>query len=442
VGENTLSNFGKLVEEAQASKAPMQRIADEISAYFVPVVIIISIVVFFIWYALAATERIHTSMEPLPFALQFGLSLLVISCPCAFGLAVPTAIMVGTSVGARLGILFKSGPILEMCHQVNTVVFDKTGTLTHGKLKVTEYQISDKYSEHQFFYYVGSAELGSEHILGTALSTYAQEYRLCALVQPNHFQATPGKGLECAVDGKDVLIGNLGWLQDHGMSVSEDVTIEVQALERKGRTVVHVAIDREFVGIVALADILKPEAKLVVSELEKMGVEVWMVSGDNQKTAEAIAQELGITKVMGGVLPNEKVDKIKELQSHNKVVAMVGDGINDSPALAQANVGIAVGAGTDIALSAADVVLVKNDLCDVLITLDLSKKIFSRIRCNFAWAFCYNLLGVPLAAGVFYVFANIAIPPAIAGLSEILSSVPVVVFSLLLQRYVPPQWRY
>lgn len=442
--ESTLASISRLVEQAQNSKAEIQRTADRIASYFVPAIVVVAILVFTVWISISATGSVDTKdTRPLPFSLRFALAVLVVSCPCAFGLAVPTAIMVGTSVGAKLGVLFKSGPILETCHNINTVIFDKTGTLTVGRPTVTSCEVfTENLSRREFLSIVGSAELGSEHVLGKAIATYAREER-CELLNPSSYQAAPGKGLVCVVGKRSICIGTRQWLfETASVSVPDRAADRIMALEQEGNTVVCVAIDTDFAGIVALADTPRAEARFVVDRLQRMGVEVWMLSGDNSRTVNAVAARLGVGHVMGEVLPSEKASKVRQLQEQGKIVAMVGDGVNDSPALAQANVGIAIGAGTDIALEAADVVLVKNDLRDILVALHLSKKIFTRITINFAWACLYNLIAIPVAAGVLYPKWKLSLPPAVAGLSEILSSVPVVLLSLHLQWYTIPEWVY
>ncbi len=439
--ESTLAAIGRLVEEAQVSKPSVQRVADRIAALFVPFILLLTILIFALWISLAASGIVDADGNAVSFALRFAIAVLVISCPCAIGLAVPTAVMVGTGVAAQHGILFKSGPILETCHNVRVVVFDKTGTLTHGKPVVTEFRLLETENEDSddILFLIGSAERSSEHVLGRAIYEFAKEQCTRPLNEPENFQATPGKGLACIVAGRNVCVGNRMWMQEQGVSIpslDEDVA---GWMESRGQTVVWAATDSRLVALIALADTPKPESAAVVHELQQKGVNVWLLSGDNPRTVEAVASGLGILHAAGGLLPEDKVEKIRELQSNGQVVAMVGDGINDSPALAQANVGIAVGAGTDIALEAADVILVKNDLKSVLIALDISRTTFRRISLNFAWAFLYNVLGIPLAAGILYPFTSFVLPPALAGLSELLSSLPVVIFSLLLHLYRVPR---
>jgi Cu+-exporting ATPase len=435
--ENTLSAIDKLIHESQTSKVPIQRVADTVSAYFVPIIMIISILAFILWLSLVYGKVLKTDVHPVTFALQFALAILVISCPCAISLAAPTAVMVGIGVGAKFGVLFKSGAVIETCHKVNSIIFDKTGTLTNGKPVVTDCIIIDnKFDMKTLLGFIGSAELGSEHVLGKAIVEHAQNQGV-NIEQPINFTAEPGKGLTCSVQNNDVLAGNSIWMQENSVPVLSNVEYQIAQLEREGKTVISVAINGALAGIIALADTPKEEAELVVQELKRRGIEVWVVSGDNQTTTECIAAQIGIDNVMGGVLPADKAAKVRELQRNNKIVAMVGDGINDSPSLAQANVGIAIGAGSDIALETADIILVKSDLRDVLVAVDLSQTTFRRIKMNFVWAFLYNAIGIPLAAGALYPALKITIPPALAGLSEIFSSLPVVLFSLLLKTYRP-----
>ncbi len=432
----TLATINRLVEEAQGSKPNIQRIADRIAAYFIPIILLLSLTVFVLWCILAATDAVDTGgLFVVPFGLQFGITVLVVSCPCAIGLAAPTAIMVGTGLAAKHGILFKGGPVLETCRKVSTVVFDKTGTLTHGKPVVTSFCMLSEtpLDPHDFWYLVGSAELGSEHVLGKAVAAHARQETPRDLDEPTDFTAVPGKGLYCGVGDRAVVIGNRIWMQEHDLPIPQEAEATVAELEDAGNTVIWVAVDSRLVGTVALADTPKPEAKGVIRELQKMGMEIWMISGDNERTAAAVGSDLGIAQVMGGVMPGDKSDKIAELQSDGKRVAMVGDGINDSPALARADVGIAVGAGTDIALEAADVVLMKSDLKDVLLAIHLSKITYRVILTNFVWAFLYNAVAIPLAAGILFPADGFVFPPAAAGLAELLSSLPVVCFSLLLK---------
>lgn len=451
VAENTLSQISHMVQQAQLTKPPVQRLADRVAAIMVPAIVVLSFTVFLFWFGLAEGGVVNTSIPSIAFALKFALATLVVSCPCAVGLAVPTAIMVGTGVGARYGVLFADGSVIEHTHKVNTVIFDKTGTITQGKPRVNTFQIARKVEqsstvtkgldEKSFWYLLGSAEMGSEHVLGRAIVDHA---RSCLnqrnLQTPSEFQAYPGKGLSCNIDGHALLVGHLKFLVENEISIDDGHAVleEITALEHNGCTVVCMAVDSLFAGMVALKDLPKPEARVVVEQLTRTGVEVWMLSGDDENTALRIAAMVGIdsSRVKGRLLPNDKAAHIVELQGRGQIVCMVGDGINDSPALTQANVGVAVGTGTDTALAAADIVLVKNDLRDLLIAMELSCATFKCIKVNFFWAFLYNLIAIPLAIGVFYPLGGVYIPPPIAGLSELFSSLPVVLSSLLLRRFV------
>jgi Cu+-exporting ATPase len=461
VSDSMLASIRKMVEQAQTLKPPIQRIADVISSYFTPFVLVITVIVFVIWVTVSATTDVDTGdLHFVPFSLQFAITVLVVSCPCAIGLATPTAIMVGTGVAARKGILFKGGPAMEACHRIEVLAFDKTGTLTMGKPSVTGCEIlaadeedgQTPMAEEEFWYLIGSAESGSEHTLGRALLEHAKSCAGRPLTEPEDFEATPGKGIACAVGGTRVLVGNRAFVADHA-AISETAEADAAEQEENGNTVVWVVVDGRIAGYVSLADEPRPEAEAVVRQLQqRMGIEVWLVSGDNSRTVHAIAERLGIDNAIGDVLPGGKADKVRELQERkpgrswrqcwlrrrNTVVGMVGDGVNDSPALTQADVGIAVGAGMDIAVQAADVVLVKSDMRDILLALDLSRATYRRILINFGWAFLYNALAIPLAAGILYPATDYAIPPAVAGLSEIVSTLPVIFSSLLLRLHRVP----
>ncbi|KAG2386248.1 hypothetical protein C9374_002694 [Naegleria lovaniensis] len=479
--ENTLAAIDKLIRESQSSKVPIQRIADTVSAYFVPIIMILSALAFALWISLAYSQvlQIPEHMHPFTFALQFALAILVISCPCAISLAAPTAVMVGIGMAAKFGVLVKSGQVMEMCHKVNCIIFDKTGTVTHGKPVVTDIEILEEHalewSEEKFLQVIGSAEMGSEHIIGKAIVEHVHSLKKeISLSNPTDYVAEPGKGLTCSVSlihtfatdshihkeeehsykeeehSYSVAAGHFDFILEHSKTCPPPSSFQerIHQLENEGKTVVCVAINSTLIGMIALADTPKEEASLVVHELKQRGIEVWMISGDNPRTTQYIASQIGIDHFMGGVLPAEKAQKVKELQycsntttSHHqkqqRTVCMVGDGINDSPSLAAAHVGMAIGAGSDIALETADVVLVKSNLKDVLVALDLSKTTFQRIKMNFAWAFFYNLIGIPLAAGALFPVLGVTIPPALAGLSEIFSSLPVVLFSLMLKTFKP-----
>lgn len=442
-GETMLAQIVKLVEDAQASKAPIQALADTISGYFVPCVIILALLVFIIWLLLTrfGAAKVLPGANVFVTAMLFGISVLVIACPCALGLATPTAVMVATGVGAKLGILIKGGKALEAASKVKAVLFDKTGTLTRGKPVVTDTRIvSTSLDEMGFYALIGAAESGSEHPLARAIVNHSKErLSIEKLSQPRDFVATAGQGLRCYVGEHDIMIGNRGWMRACNVVISADVEQQLTIYEEQAKTAVLCAIDGNMAGIIAIADEAKPESKAVVDHLTRHGVSVWMVTGDNRRTANAVAKTLGIEQVFSEVLPGDKAAKVKELQDRGLSVAMVGDGINDSPALVQADIGIAIGSGTDVAIEAAEVVLLRSDLRDVIVAIDLARTAYRRILINFGWAFLYNLLGIPIAAGVFYPLFHRALPPEVAGLAMALSSVSVVLSSLQLRYYSKPK---
>eukprot|EP01132_Coremiostelium_polycephalum_P005312 gene5312-6617_t len=450
--QSTIANIVKLVEEAQSSKPPFQNFADKIAAYFVPSIVGLALVVFIIWFSLAHENIVSIDSSKMTgaftFALLFSMSVLVISCPCAVSLATPTAIMVGSGVAAKNGILFKGGDILETCHLIETVVFDKTGTLTRGHPTVTDYKNIDpnKVPDKDFFFYLGSAELGSEHLLAKVLTKFSQSRlessingEVIQLENPTNVETVPGKGIKCLVNSKSVVIGNQSFLA-HELEIvkenlfSQPLINETQELESMGKTVVWIAIDGQLTGYIAIFDDIKEESYQIVQYLQdRMNIQVWMISGDNRLAVEHIAKKLNIKHYVSEATPQEKSDYIIKLQQNgsgnNKkpktIVAMVGDGINDSLALVNSDVGFSIASGNDIAIEAADIVLMRNDLRDIITAIDLSRSTFNRIKMNLGWAFIYNLFGIPLAAGLLYPFVNFSIPPAFAGLSEILSSLPV-----------------
>ncbi|XP_045703353.1 copper-transporting ATPase 1 [Phyllostomus hastatus] len=506
--DTTLSQIVKLVEEAQTSKAPIQQFADKLSGYFVPFIVIISIVTLLVWiiigflhfqvvetYFPGYNRSISQTETIIRFAFQASITVLCIACPCSLGLATPTAVMVGTGVGAQNGILIKGGEPLEMAHKVKVVVFDKTGTITHGTPVVSQVKVlveSNRIPRTKILAIVGTAESHSEHPLGAAVTKYCkQELATETLGTCIDFQVVPGCGISCKVtniegllqknnwkieennvknaslvqiDASDeqlsasssmiidahlsnavnaqqykVLIGNREWMIRNGLVINNDVDDCMIEHERKGRTAVLVAIDDVLCGLIAIADTVKPEAELAVRTLKSMGLEVVLMTGDNSKTARSIATQVGITKVFAEVLPSHKVAKVKQLQEEGKRVAMVGDGINDSPALAMANVGIAIGTGTDVAIEAADVVLIRNDLLDVVASIDLSRKTVKRIRINFVFALIYNLVGIPIAAGVFMPI-GLVLQPWMGSAAMAASSVSVVLSSLFLKLYRKPTY--
>ena len=429
VGTDTmLSQIIKLVEEAQGSKAPISRMADTISGYFVPIVMLIAVVAGLAWYI---------SGSGLVFALTIFIAVLVIACPCALGLATPTAIMVGTGKGAENGILIKSGEALETTHSIDTIIFDKTGTITQGKPVVTDV-IAD--NENIFLQYAASAEKGSEHPLAEAVMAYSKE-RGIELYNAEKFENIPGYGIKCEVNGKPVFLGNKKLMTENNIDISK-FEKDFDRLSDEGKTVVFLAVDGKTEGIAAIADIVKESSAKAVKELHEMGIKVVMLTGDNRKTAEYIAKQVGIDEVIAEVLPDEKSNAVKSYQKKGDFVAMVGDGINDSPALAQANVGIAIGSGTDVAIESADIVLIRSDILDVVNAIKLSKATIRNIKQNLFWAFAYNTLGIPFAAGVFYAFGGPKLDPMIAALAMSLSSVSVLLNALRLKFFKAENYKF
>jgi len=416
IGKNTvLSQIIKLVEEAQGSKAPISRMADIVAAYFVPIVIGIAIITGIAWFL---------SGSGLVTALSFFIAVLVIACPCALGLATPTSIMVGTGKGAENGILIKSGEALETAYKIKTVVFDKTGTITKGKPVLTDLIAYGNYNENELLKIAASVENDSEHPLAEAIVNKAKEKNI--EIKPyEKFRAMPGYGIRVAFDGKEVQIGNRKLMENRKINV-EISQKDYDILSNEGKTPMYISIDDELAGLVAVADVIKETSKEAIEKLKKMGIKTIMLTGDNEKTAKFIAKQVGIDDVISEVLPYQKSQKVKELQEKDEFVAMVGDGINDSPALAQANVGIAIGNGTDVAIESADIVLIRNDLRDVAGAIALSKATITNIKENLFWAFFYNVLGIPFAAGIFYAFFNgPKLDPMIAAFAMSFSSVSV-----------------
>lgn len=432
VGKDTaLSQIVKLVEEAQGSKAPIAKMADVISSYFVPTVIILAVIASIGWLIAGET--------PL-FAITIFIAVLVIACPCALGLATPTAIMVGTGKGAENGVLIKGGEALETAHLINTIVFDKTGTITEGKPIVTDI-ISSGISEDELLVIAASAEKGSEHPLGEAIVKCAEEKKL-NFKNIDKFNAIPGHGIEVKIDDKEVLLGNRKLMDDKKIkseniskSNNSDLFEQGNNLAEQGKTPMYIAINNNLVGIIAVADIVKPSSKKAIESLHNMGIKVAMITGDNKKTAEAIAKQVGIDLVLSEVLPEDKANEVKKLQKDNLKVAMVGDGINDAPALAQADVGIAIGSGTDVAIESADIVLMKSDLMDVTTAIKLSRATIKNIKQNLFWAFGYNVLGIPVAMGILHIFGGPLLNPMIAAAAMSLSSVSVLTNALRLRKF-------
>ncbi|ACA55166.1 copper-translocating P-type ATPase [Clostridium botulinum] len=422
--DTTLAQIIKLVEEAQGSKAPIARLADKISAYFVPTVIALAIISSLAWYV---------SGKSLIFSLTIFISVLVIACPCALGLATPTAIMVGTGKGAENGVLIKSGGALETAHKVQSIIFDKTGTITEGKPKVTDILVPEGVDEKYLLQVAATAEKGSEHPLGEAIVKKAEEENL-ELFQGKDFRAIPGKGIEVIIEDKKVLLGNLRLMEEYEVEI-KDFMDKSHKLSKEGKTPMFIAIENKIKGIIAVADTLKENSKKAIEKLHNMGVEVVMITGDNKNTAEAIGKQVGIDKIFAEVLPSDKANWVKKLQQEGKIVAMVGDGINDAPALAQADIGIAIGSGTDVAIESADIVLIKSDLMDVPTALKLSRATIKNIKENLFWAFGYNTLGIPVAMGVLYIFGGPLLNPMIAAAAMSFSSVSVLLNALRLRRF-------
>ncbi len=443
--DTTLARIVRMVEEAQGSKAPVQRLADVIASYFVPTVIGIAIVTFIVWYFVGPSPA-------LTFALLNFVAVLVIACPCALGLATPTAIMVGTGKGAERGILIRNGEALERAHQIDAVLLDKTGTLTRGEPVVTDVMAAPGFSQEEILRLAASAEHGSEHPLGEAVVKAALDKKL-QLSPSSHFNAIPGQGVEALVEGKKLFLGNLKLMEERGLSLN-GLEKKVAELPEGGKTVMFLGWDNRVAGIIALADTLKSGAKEAVQTLRKMDIETAMLTGDNRRTAEAIARETGIDRVLAEVLPEHKAGEVKKLQEEGKVVAMVGDGINDAPALAQADIGIAIGTGTDVAMETGDITLISGDLMGVATAISLSKRTMRTIKQNLFWAFAYNTALIPIAAGVLYlVFGKTGVPagfhfilgeygflnPILAAAAMAASSITVVSNSLRLRRFKPAE---
>ena len=427
VGSDTmLSQIIKLVQEAQGSKAPIQRIADLISSYFVPAVLMLALLTFAIWYDFGGSNA-------LLLAILNTVAVLIIACPCAMGLATPTAIMVGTGKGAENGILIKDAEGLETANKIDVVVFDKTGTLTNGKPVVTDIIVGQDREKNEIIQLVASLEKASEHPLADAIIKEAEKQKV-KLLAVEKFKAITGHGVEGIVSGKQLHFGNRKLMETKNISISH-VDEHITKLEQEGKTVMILTIDNSFSALIAVADTIKESAKEVVKKLQAMGVEVAMITGDNKRTAEAIAKEVGITRVLAEVLPDQKEEEIKKLQAEGKRVAMVGDGINDAPALAKADIGIAMGSGTDVAIEAADITLVNKNLSSVASAITLSKKTMRTIKMNLVWAFGYNVILIPIAMGVLYPFFYILLNPIFASVAMASSSISVVSNSLLLKKY-------
>ncbi|MCR4326500.1 MAG: heavy metal translocating P-type ATPase [Candidatus Roizmanbacteria bacterium] len=427
IGQDTmLAQIIKLVQEAQGSKAPIQRIADTISSYFVPVVIMLAIATFAIWYVFGPNPV-------LLFALLNMVAVLIIACPCAMGLATPTAIMVGTGLGAEKGILIKDAESLEIAHKVNVIIFDKTGTLTNGKPEVTDIIPITSMSRKELLAVSSSIEKGSEHSLAEAIVKKAEDEQVS--IKPiTQFKAIAGHGVEGLLGTKHIYFGNRRLMKQKSIAIDLQHNKQIEQLEHDGKTVMMLGINTTLVGLIAVADTIKDSAKDAIAVLKKKNIEVVMITGDNQRTARAIAAKLGIDRVLAEVLPNQKEAEVKKIQAQGKVVAMVGDGINDAPALAAADVGIAMGSGTDVAIEAADITLINKNLLSVSSAIELSKKTMRTIKLNLFWAFGYNILLIPIAMGALYPFFQVLLSPIFASVAMATSSISVVSNSLLLKR--------
>jgi Cu+-exporting ATPase len=441
--DTTLARIVRLVEEAQGSKAPIQRLADVIASYFVPIVIGIAIVTFIIWYFFGPSPS-------LTFAFLNFIAVLIIACPCALGLATPTAIMVGTGKGAEHGILIRSAGALERFYKIDTVLLDKTGTLTEGKPRVTDIVAIEPRTEEEILRLAASVEHDSEHPLAQAVVKAAEEKGL-SLVPAADFKAIPGHGAEALIDGKKHLLGSLRLMRENGFSV-DGLEEKAGALWNEGKTVIFLGVEGRAAGIIGLADTLKPGAAAVVAEIRRQGIEVAMVTGDNKRAAEAIARQAGIERVLAEVLPENKSEEVKKLQSEGRIVAMVGDGINDAPALAAADIGIAIGTGTDVAMETGDITLISGDLGGISTAISLSRRTMRTIKQNLFWAFAYNVILIPVAAGALYpAFHGAGVPsglkfilgdygflnPILAAAAMAASSVTVVSNSLRLRGFRP-----
>ncbi|MDP3984531.1 MAG: heavy metal translocating P-type ATPase [Acidimicrobiia bacterium] len=431
VGRDTmLAQIIRMVRDAQGSKAPIQRTVDKVAGYFVPAVLIVAVLTFMTWYTFGPSPA-------LVYAVITLVTVLVIACPCALGLATPTSLMVGIGKGAENGILIRSGDALETAHRIDTVVLDKTGTVTRGEPSLTDVTLFGAHTEAEVLRLAASAEKASEHPLGEAIVRAAADRGL-DLSEPDRFGAVPGHGIEATVDGRRVVLGTLKLMADRGIAAGEAETL-LEQLSEQGKTAMVVAVDGEIAGVVAVADTLKQDSVEAIARLHRLGLAVVMLTGDNHRTAKAIARKVGIDRVLAEVLPDEKVTQIRLLQAEGKTVAMVGDGINDAPALAQADVGLAMGTGTDVAMESGDITLVKGSLTGVATAIDLSKASMRNIHQNLVGAFAYNTLGIPIAAGVLYPAFGILLSPLIAGAAMAFSSVTVVSNANRLRRFQPTQ---
>ncbi|MBA4183533.1 MAG: copper-translocating P-type ATPase, partial [Acidobacteria bacterium] len=419
-GDTLLAQIVRMVGEAQRSRAPIQRLVDVVSGYFVPAVIVVAIVAFAVWLIFGSFS----------YALVAAVSVLIIACPCALGLATPMSIMVGTGHGARHGVLVKKAEALEILEKLNVIVVDKTGTLTEGKPRLQKVVALSDFTENEILKLAASLEKSSEHPLAEAIIKGAEERKI-ELTAVENFESVTGKGVFGSVDGRKILLGNTRLMADNGVDFSQNE--KADELRALGQTVMFVAVNGKPAGLVGVADTIKESAKEAINDLHKQKIEVVMMTGDNAKTAEAVARALGIDQVFADVLPDQKAEKVKQLQTQGKIVAMAGDGVNDAPALAQAEAGIAMGTGTDVAMESADITLLKGDLRGILRAIKLSKATMKNIRQNLFFAFIYNLVGVPVAAGVLYPFFGLLLSPMIASAAMTFSSVSVIVNALRLR---------
>jgi len=428
IGKDTvLAQIIKMVEVAQGSKPPVQRIADRAVTYFIPTILLIALVSFVAWYILGST---------LLFGLTVLISILVVACPCALGLATPTAVTVGIGRGAELGILIKNGEALEISEKISTVLFDKTGTLTKGKPEVTDIMVVDT-EEDNLLKLAASVEKNSEHPLAQAVVKKARSKGI-KLIKSSGFSSFGGKGVKAVVDNETIIIGNRMLFEENNIELTAEIQDSLLKLENEGKTAIIIVSENKILGVIAVADTLKETTKKAIQELKNMKLEVVMITGDNSGTAQAIAEQINIENVISEVLPQDKAVEVKKLQDKGEIIAFVGDGINDAPALAQADVGIAIGSGTDIAIESGDIVLIKDDLLDSVASIQLSKKVMGRIKQNIFWAFGYNSILIPVAAGILYPTFGITFRPEYAGMAMALSSVTIVSLSLMLKGYIPP----
>ncbi|MBI5944719.1 MAG: copper-translocating P-type ATPase [Chloroflexi bacterium] len=450
VGKDTsLAQIIKLVEDAQASKAPIQKLADWVAGHFILGVHLLAVVVFIFWfffgYQMFFDPNSSFIMSPYKlgeigvfgFSLLLSVTVLVISCPCAVGLATPSAMMAGTGKAAEFGVLFKGAEAIENTSKLQTIVFDKTGTLTKGEPSVTDVVVSglSLVNDNQLLRFAAIAEKNSEHPLGEAI-VHGAESRGLQVTGPDSFNSIPGHGVEANVNGSEILLGNRKLMKERGVDFAAMMS-QAEALEVDGKTVMFVAVDAKPGGLIAVADTLKEYSAEAIKHLHKLGLEVVMITGDNRRTADAIARKVGIDRVLAEVLPQDKAEEVKKLQAQGKKVAMVGDGVNDAPALAQAEVGMAIGSGTDVAKETGDIILIKDDIRDVVVALEVAKATMRKVKQNLFWAFFYNTLGIPLGAGLFYAFASVVISPELAGLMMAVSSISVTLNTLLLKRFKP-----